>query len=62
MYIVISSKLAQYLREILYDETVASEWHSIRFYESLKEVVLEWDMDIIVKFLNNLLNQVQVGF
>ena len=62
MYIVISSKLAQYFREILYDETVASEWHSIRFYESLKEVVLEWDMHIIVKFLNNLLNQVQVGF
>ena len=62
MYIVNSSKLAQYFREILYDETVASEWHSISFYESLKEVVLEWDMDIIVKFLNNLLNQVQVGF
>lgn len=31
MYIDNSGKLPQYFREILYDETGASEWHSISF-------------------------------
>ena len=54
--------LTQYFREILYDETVAFEWHSISFDESLNEVVLEFRMCIIGKFLDNISNDVQVQF
>ena len=56
MYIV-NFGIAKYFREILHDETVASEWHSITF-----EVVLECDIDIIISFLDNLSNKAQVRF
>ena len=50
----VNFRLAQYFREILYDETVASEWCPISVDESLSEIVLKCEMEIIVWFLGNL--------
>ena len=54
--------MAPYFREILKNETVNSGWYTISFDASLIKVVQECEMDIIIRFWDNLSNKVQVRF
>ena len=61
MYIV-NFGITPYFREILKNEKVNSEWYTISFDESLHKVVQECEMDIIIRFWDNVSNEVQVRF
>ena len=52
--------ITPYFRKILNNEIVNSEWYTISFDESLNKVVQECKMDVIIRFLYNLSNKVQV--
>ena len=54
--------ITPYFRKILNNEIVNSEWYTISFDESLNKVVQECKMDVIIRFLYNLSNKVQVRF
>ena len=54
--------MAPYFREILKNETVNSGWYTISFDASLIKVVQECEMDIVIRFWDNLSNKVQVRF
>ena len=54
--------ITPYFRKILKNEIVNSEWYTISFDESLNKVVQECKMDVIIRFLYNLSNKVQVRF
>ena len=57
---IVNFGLAPYFREILKNETVASECHSISFDESINKVVQECEMGIIVGLWDNLSSKEQI--
>ena len=59
---IVNFGLGPHFREILICETTASEWYSISFDERLNKVVEECEMDILIRFWDNLSNTVQVPF
>ena len=61
MYIV-NHGLGPHFREELKREASASEWYVVSFDESLNKTVQECEMDLIIRFWDNLTNTVQVRF
>ena len=59
---IINFGLGPHFRDVLKCETAASEWYSISFDDSLNNVVQEREMDILIRFWDNILNLVQVRY
>ena len=59
---IVNFGLGPHFRDVLKCETAASEWYSISFDDSLNKVVQECEMDILIRFWDNISNLVQVRY
>ena len=59
---IVDFGLEPYFRETLKCETAVSEWYSISFDEIWNRVVQECEMEVLIRFWDNLSNTVEVRF
>ena len=59
---VVNCGIAPHLTELLKEQVRSSEWFVVSYDENLNKIIQESEMDLVIRFWDNISNKVQVRY
>ena len=59
---VVNYGIAPHLTELLKEHVRSSEWFVVSYDENLNKIIQESEMDLVIRFWDNISNKVQVRY